>query len=186
MKGASIKADATPEYLGVGYIIGPRVAGVIFAGGVFSWLVLMPLIYFFGKDLPHPVYPGTIPIAQMGPSDLWATYIRPMGAGAVAAAGLITLHQDAADHLRRACRRASRTMRPGAAAKAKPIRTENDLSMGVVRGRLHPDRGLHVSLSPIQARPWRAMWAGRRTLPLRCWWSSSDFCLSPSARALWA
>ena len=91
LKGASIKADATPEYLGVGYIIGPKVAGVIFAGGVFSWLVLMPLIYFFGKALPDPVYPGQIPIAQMGPSDLWATYIRPMGAGAVAAAGLITL-----------------------------------------------------------------------------------------------
>ena len=53
LKGASIKADATPEYLGVGYIIGPKMAGIIFAGGVFSWLVLMPLIYFFGKALPH-------------------------------------------------------------------------------------------------------------------------------------
>ena len=49
MKGAAIRADVTPEYLGVGYIIGPRVAGVIFAGGVFSWLVLMPAIYFFGS-----------------------------------------------------------------------------------------------------------------------------------------
>ena len=64
---------------------------MIFAGGVFSWLVVMPLIYFFGKELPHPVYPGQVPIAQMGPSDLWAAYIKPMGAGAVAAAGLITL-----------------------------------------------------------------------------------------------
>ena len=52
LKGASINADATSEYLGVGYIIGSKVAGVIFAGGVFSWLVVMPLIYFFGKDLP--------------------------------------------------------------------------------------------------------------------------------------
>ncbi|HUA93448.1 MAG TPA: oligopeptide transporter, OPT family, partial [Terracidiphilus sp.] len=77
LKGASINADATSEYLGVGYIIGSRVAGVIFAGGVFSWLVVMPLIYFFGKELGHPVYPGQIPIAQMGPSDLWATYIKP-------------------------------------------------------------------------------------------------------------
>ena len=91
MKGASIKADATAEYLGVGYIIGPKMAGIIFAGGVFSWLVVMPLIYFFGKELGHPIYPGQVPIAQMGPSDLWATYIKPMGAGAVAAAGLITL-----------------------------------------------------------------------------------------------
>ncbi len=132
LKGGSIKADATPEYLGVGYIIGPRVAGVIFAGGVFSWLVLMPLIYFFGKDLGHPVYPGTIPIAQMGPSQLWATYIRPMGAGAVAAAGLITLLKTLPT-IFSALTAGFRNMKPGAAAsKAKPIRTEDDLSMSVV------------------------------------------------------
>ncbi|MGB8260159.1 MAG: oligopeptide transporter, OPT family [Terracidiphilus sp.] len=91
LKGASIKADATSEYMGVGYIIGTKTSGVMLAGGVLSWLVLMPLIYFFGKGLDHAVYPGTVPIAQMTPSDLWITYIRPMGAGAVAAAGLITL-----------------------------------------------------------------------------------------------
>jgi putative OPT family oligopeptide transporter len=91
LKGAAVRADVTPEYLGVGYIIGPRVAGVIFSGGVFSWLVLMPLIYFFGSHFPGAIYPGTKPVAQMTPSDLWASYIRPMGAGAVAAAGLITL-----------------------------------------------------------------------------------------------
>jgi putative OPT family oligopeptide transporter len=130
LKGASIKADATPEYLGVGYIIGPRVAGIIFAGGVFSWLVLMPLIYFFGKALPNPIYPGTIPIAQMGPSQLWSTYIRPMGAGAVAAAGLITLLKTAPTIVN-ALTAGFRNMRPGA-EKRKPIRTENDLSMTVV------------------------------------------------------
>ena len=91
LKGAAIRADVTPEYLGVGYIIGIRVAAVMLAGGAFSWLVLMPAIYFFGSHLSGPLYPGTIPIAQMGPSDLWKTYVRPMGAGAVAAAGLITL-----------------------------------------------------------------------------------------------
>jgi putative OPT family oligopeptide transporter len=131
LKGSSIKADATPEYLGVGYIIGPRVAGVIFAGGVFSWLVLMPLIYFFGKSLPNPVYPGTIPIAQMGPSQLWSTYIRPMGAGAVAAAGLITLLKTVPTILN-ALIAGFKTMRPGSGEKKKPIRTEDDLSMGVV------------------------------------------------------
>ena len=52
-----------------------------------KWLVVMPMIYFFGKGLAGPLYPGTIPIAQMGPSQLWITYIRPMGAGAVAASG---------------------------------------------------------------------------------------------------
>src|ERR1700749_988615 len=57
LKGAAIRADVTPEYLGVGYIIGPRVAGVIFAGGVFSWLGVMPLIYFFGSHIPDAIYP---------------------------------------------------------------------------------------------------------------------------------
>lgn len=91
MKGASIRADVTPEYMGVGYIIGVRVAAIMLAGGVFSWLVLMPTIVFFGKHVATPLYPGTVPIAQMSPSDLWSTYVRPMGAGAVAASGLITL-----------------------------------------------------------------------------------------------
>ena len=91
LKGSAIRADVTPEYLGVGYIIGPRIAGLLFAGGIFSWLVLMPAIYFFGSHFPQAIYPGTKPIAQMSPSDLWASYVRPMGAGAVAASGLITL-----------------------------------------------------------------------------------------------
>ena len=130
MKGASIKADATAEYLGVGYIIGPKTAGIIFAGGVFSWLVLMPLIYFFGKALPNPIYPGTVPIAQMGPSDLWATYIRPMGAGAVAAAGLITLFKTLPTIVG-ALTSGLRTMRAGKSAETKPIRTEEDFSAGV-------------------------------------------------------
>jgi putative OPT family oligopeptide transporter len=132
LKGSSINAATTSEYLGVGYIIGPRVAGVIFAGGVFSWLVIMPLIYFFGKELPHSVYPGQVPIAQMSPSDLWSTYIKPMGAGAVAAAGLITLLKTLPT-IFGALGAGIRNMRPGtSAAKAKPIRTEDDLSMGVV------------------------------------------------------
>jgi putative OPT family oligopeptide transporter len=91
LKGASIRSDCTSEYLGVGYIIGARVAAVMLAGGVFSWLVLMPAIYFFGSHLSTPLYPGTALVKDMSPSDLWRTYVRPMGAGAVAAAGLITL-----------------------------------------------------------------------------------------------
>src|SRR5712672_1626820 len=89
--GSSIRTAITSEYLGVGYIIGPRIAGTLFAGGVFSWLVLMPAIRFFGQNSTVPLYPSTIPIPQMTPDQLWITYIRPMGAGAVAASGLITL-----------------------------------------------------------------------------------------------
>jgi len=131
LKGSSIKADATPEYLGVGYIIGPRVAGTIFAGGVLSWLVLMPLIYFFGKEIGHPVYPGTVPIGQMGPSELWSTYIRPMGAGAVAASGLITLLKTMPTIVN-ALTAGMKNLRGGAAAEGKPKRTEDDLTMRTV------------------------------------------------------
>jgi putative OPT family oligopeptide transporter len=91
LKGGAIRADVTAEYLGVGYIIGMRVAAVMLAGGVFSWMVLMPAIYFFGSKLGTPLYPGTVPIHDMSPSQLWSTYVRPMGAGAVACSGLITL-----------------------------------------------------------------------------------------------
>ena len=90
--GASFRAAITSEYLGVGYIIGPRVSGILFAGGIISWLVMMPAIRFYGQLAGNtPIYPSTIPIPQMTPDDLWRSYIRPMGAGAVAAAGLITL-----------------------------------------------------------------------------------------------
>jgi putative OPT family oligopeptide transporter len=90
--GASFRAAITSEYLGVGYIIGPKVAGLLFAGGIISWLVMMPAIKFYGQLSGNtPIYPSTIPIPQMTPDDMWRSYIRPMGAGAVAAAGLITL-----------------------------------------------------------------------------------------------
>jgi putative oligopeptide transporter, OPT family len=129
MKGSSIKADATSEYLGVGYIIGPKTAGIMFAGGLFSWLVLMPLLYFFGKMSPEPIYPGTVPVAQMGPSEMWATYIRPMGAGAVAAAGLITLFKTLPTIIG-ALRSGFKNMRGSSAAEAaSTARTDRDLSM---------------------------------------------------------
>jgi len=90
--GASFRAAITSEYLGVGYIIGPRVAGILFAGGIVSWLVMMPAIKFYGQLAGNtPIYPSTIPIPQMSPDQIWSSYIRPMGAGAVAASGLITL-----------------------------------------------------------------------------------------------
>ncbi|HEV2645571.1 MAG TPA: oligopeptide transporter, OPT family [Acidobacteriaceae bacterium] len=125
LKGAAIRADCTPEYLGVGYIIGARVAAVMLAGGVFSWLVLMPAIYFFGSHLSTPLYPGTVLVKDMSPSDLWRTYVRPMGAGAVAAAGLITLIRTLPtifSALTQGFRKGT-----GKLAAALPLRTEQDL-----------------------------------------------------------
>lgn len=131
MKGSAIRADATPEYLGVGYIIGPRVAGTLFAGGVLSWLVVMPMIYFFGSGLDHAIYPGTLPIKAMGPSQLWSTYIRPMGAGAVAASGLITLLKTIPT-ITSALTSGFSKMRKSSAVTGKAKRTEDDLPMSVV------------------------------------------------------
>jgi putative OPT family oligopeptide transporter len=100
---ATLNIDISPEYMGVGYVIGPRIAGIMFAGGVLSWLVLLPLLTILGEYIRvpfppiHPNYannPATgMPflISEMGAGQLWSAYIRYIGAGAVLAAGLITL-----------------------------------------------------------------------------------------------
>src|SRR5258708_7048032 len=87
---ASRKA-ASPELLGVGYIIGPRIASIMCAGGVLAYLVLIPLIKFFGEKIVGPLAPGTIPIAQMSPNQVRGAYVLYIGAGAVAAGGIISL-----------------------------------------------------------------------------------------------
>jgi putative OPT family oligopeptide transporter len=137
LKGGAIRADVTAEYLGVGYIIGMRVAAVMLAGGVFSWLVLMPAIYFFGSHLPHPLYPGTVPIAQMSPSQLWSTYVRPMGAGAVACSGLITLLRTAPTilaALSEGLKSIGKNKGEARASSSSVPRTEHDLPWSVVIG----------------------------------------------------
>jgi putative OPT family oligopeptide transporter len=133
LKGAAIRADCTPEYLGVGYIIGIRVAAIMLAGGVFSWLVLMPAIYFFGSHLTAPLYPGTVLITQMSPSDLWRTYVRPMGAGGVAAAGLITLLRTLPTIVG-ALTQGFKKAGTSKSASAQPSRIEHDLPPAVVFG----------------------------------------------------
>ena len=132
--GATVKAEVTPEYLGVGYIIGPRVAGTIFAGGVFSWLLMMPAIKFFGSGLAEPIYPGTLPIAQMTSEQLWSAYVRPMGAGAVAAAGLITLMKTIPTIVD-SFRHGLKDLRErNSAATVARSRVEDDLPMKIVLG----------------------------------------------------
>jgi len=126
--GSSIRANTTSEYLGVGYIIGPRIAGVIFAGGVFAWLVVMPAIKFFGADLITPLYPATKLIKEMSPAELWVAYIRPMGAGAVAAAGLITLLRTLPTIIA-ALRAGAKDLRKGRGEAVERIRTEQDLNL---------------------------------------------------------
>jgi len=91
---ATLNVDISPEYMGVGYVIGPRIAGVMFAGGVLSWLVLLPLLTMLGNymTVPFPPVPASgLMIKEMSAGQLWSAYIRYTGAGAVLASGLITL-----------------------------------------------------------------------------------------------
>ena len=90
---ASIMSEITPEYLGVGYIIGPVGAARIVAGGVLSWMVLIPFITLFGDNLQSTLLPGWkgLLISQMSPMEIYRGYVRYIGAGAVAAGGLFTL-----------------------------------------------------------------------------------------------
>ena len=82
-----------PAVMSVGYICGARISSYMFAGGVLSWLVIIPLIVLFGSDMV--LYPGTVPISELyasgGASAIWSTYIRYIGAGALAAGGIISL-----------------------------------------------------------------------------------------------
>jgi uncharacterized oligopeptide transporter (OPT) family protein len=92
--------------------------------------VVMPLIYFFGSHMPDAIYPGTKPVSMMSPSDLWASYIRPMGAGAVAASGLITLLKTMPTIVG-ALRSGAKEFGKGAGQTAA-LRTDRDLPMSVV------------------------------------------------------
>jgi len=130
--GASFRATITSEYLGVGYIIGSRVSGILFAGGIISWFVVMPAIRFYGQLANGiPIYPSTIPIPLMTPDQIWGTYIRPMGAGAVAAAGLITLLRTLPTIIS-ALRSGLKDVRAEGAGAATAGRTERDVPMRTV------------------------------------------------------
>lgn len=81
--------DVLPALTGVGYICGLKISSYIFAGGILGWFVLIPLITLFGID--NLIAPGTAAISELGPSGIWSSYIRYIGAGAVAAGGIISL-----------------------------------------------------------------------------------------------
>lgn len=87
--GSQIGIQVLPSLAGVGFICGPKISSYMLAGGTLSWFVLMPAIALFGGDAV--IFPGTDPISSMAPSDLWGSYIKYIGAGAVAAGGVISL-----------------------------------------------------------------------------------------------
>lgn len=87
--GAGVGMDVLPALAGVGFIVGPTISAYMFSGGIVAWFILMPLIKQFGGDMV--LFPSTDPISAMDTWGLWGSYIRYIGAGAVATAGMISL-----------------------------------------------------------------------------------------------
>ncbi len=92
-KGASFSTEVSPELLGVGYIIGPRIAMIMLGGGLLSSFVLIPAITLFGSGLTQPLFPATKLISQMSVHEIWRSYVLYIGSGAVATGGIISLFQ---------------------------------------------------------------------------------------------
>ena len=131
LKAGSISAEISPELLGVGYIIGPRIASIMMAGGVLNALVLIPLIKFFGEGLQAALAPGGKPIAEMGPGEIRSKYILYIGAGAVAAGGIISLVRSL-PIIMHGIRSGLSDFKAAATAHASVLRTDHDLSMKLV------------------------------------------------------
>ena len=148
--GASVSAEISPELLGIGYIIGPRIAALMCGGGVLSYLVLIPMIKFFGASIPGVVAPGKMAIADMQPDDVRGAYILYIGSGAVAAGGILSLLRSIPTiwHGLREGLRDVGFLNRGAVAPAGPVpRTERDLSMKFV------GIGIIVLMAAIVAAP---------------------------------
>jgi putative OPT family oligopeptide transporter len=127
---ATVNVDISPEYMGVGYVIGPRIAGVMFAGGVLSWLVLVPLLSILGEYIPVPFPPvpaSGLRLSEMAPGQIWSAYIRYIGAGAVLASGLITLARTLPTIIS-SFRESMKGLGESAGA-VKPLRTDRDLPL---------------------------------------------------------
>src|SRR5260221_571741 len=133
-KAGSLAAEISPELLGVGYIIGPGIAAIMMGGGVLSYLVLIPLIKFFGEGVPTLVAPGKMLIKDMTPEDIRGDYILYIGAGAVAAAGIISLLRSGPTILRGLRAGLSDFGAAAMTARTKLLRTDRDLSMKFVAG----------------------------------------------------
>lgn len=127
-----ISAQVYPALVSVGYICGFKIASYMFAGGVLGWLVLIPMIYLFGADTT--LFPASVSVhelwEQAGASGIWSSYIRYIGAGAVATGGIVSLIKS----LPLIVRTFADAMKglKGSGKQANELRTEKDLKMSVV------------------------------------------------------
>src|SRR5436189_3346116 len=131
-QSAEVKVEASPELIGVGYIIGPRIAGYLFAGGCLDYVVLMPAIKLFGSAMTEPMFGTTKLIRDMDAGEIRAAFVFYIGAGAVATAGIIALARSLPTIVGafRAGFADMRASRLGQAVAAK-LRTDDDLPISV-------------------------------------------------------
>jgi putative OPT family oligopeptide transporter len=132
-RGGSVAAEISPELLGVGYIIGPRIASIMAAGGVLAYLVLIPTIYFFGDALTTILPPGDKLISSMEPGEVRNAYVLYIGAGAVAAGGIISLVRSLPT-IWHGLKGGIRDLRGGDVGRESTLRTDQDISMKFVLG----------------------------------------------------
>src|SRR5438270_523101 len=130
--GGNISLEVGPELLGVGYIIGTRIALTMGAGGIFSSLVLMPAIKLFGNSSSRPIYPATKLIRDMTPDDVWHTYILYIGAGAVAAGGIISLFKSLPTIIGGAMRGMKSLSGGAGGVRVRIARSDRDIPLWVV------------------------------------------------------
>lgn len=127
-----ISAQVYPALVSVGYICGFKIASYMFAGGILGWLVLIPMIYLFGADTT--LFPASVSVHELwelaGASGIWSSYIRYIGAGAVATGGIVSLIKS----LPLIVRTFADAMKglKGSGKQANELRTEKDLKMSVV------------------------------------------------------
>lgn len=129
LPNGTINAEITPELLGVGYIIGPKISGIMVAGGVLSWMVLIPLITFLGDNLSVIVPPGGKLISDMSAAEIWNNYIRYIGAGAVTFGGIITLVKSFPTIISAFSDSFADLKESRSAVKVEKLRTEKDIPL---------------------------------------------------------
>jgi putative OPT family oligopeptide transporter len=129
-KGGMLGFNALASLLGVGFIVGAEVGAFMLAGGLVAWMILIPLISYFGAGLISPIFPSTVPISQMDSWEIWSKYIRYIGAGAVATGGFISLIKSLPTIVRSF--RAAMGGLAKSGGKGGVVRTAKDVSVSIV------------------------------------------------------
>lgn len=133
LKGGTVGLDATPSLLGVGYIIGPRIAALMMSGAVIGYLGIAPLLSFIGDQIPGLIIaPGQIPLNEMDPAELRNSYIKYLGVGAVALGGTVSLLKSLPTIVHSFSAGFTQLFKRGGVDEKTVPRTDRDLSMSVV------------------------------------------------------